>query len=178
MTSNWWKANSPLRVLHPLHRDTPTSSMREFGASSVPLGGTCNFMIRDSLAIVSGYFDHGRCPLVGCPVADSDMEAADEEKRRFKSGDQCYLLAAPRTASAELLAPALTCHRARRLPDEKQFRDRRGFACLRARSRCRAGAALNLKHTSAACRNYFESSERAHLEWKEEVEFSRFEAQF
>ena len=79
--------------------------MREFGASSVPLGGTCNFMIRDSLAIVPGYFDPGRCPLVGCPVADSDMEAADKEKRRFKSGGQCYLLAAPRTASAELLTP-------------------------------------------------------------------------
>jgi hypothetical protein len=31
---------------------------------------------------------------------------------------------------------------------------------------------------SAACRNFLAGSERARLEWKEEVEFSRFEAQF
>jgi adenosine deaminase len=31
---------------------------------------------------------------------------------------------------------------------------------------------------SAACRNFLESSEKARLEWKEEVEFSRFETQF
>jgi adenosine deaminase len=31
---------------------------------------------------------------------------------------------------------------------------------------------------SAACRNFLASSERARLEWTEETEFSRFEAQF
>jgi adenosine deaminase len=31
---------------------------------------------------------------------------------------------------------------------------------------------------SAACRNFLASSERARLQWKEEAEFSRFEAQF
>jgi adenosine deaminase len=41
-----------------------------------------------------------------------------------------------------------------------------------------AGEDLNPEPASAACRNYQESSERARLEWKEEVEFSRFEARF
>jgi adenosine deaminase len=41
-----------------------------------------------------------------------------------------------------------------------------------------AGEDLNPEPVSAACRNYLESSQRARLEWKEEVEFSRFEAQF
>jgi hypothetical protein len=31
---------------------------------------------------------------------------------------------------------------------------------------------------SAACRNFLASSERARLQWKEEAEFNRFEAQF
>jgi hypothetical protein len=41
-----------------------------------------------------------------------------------------------------------------------------------------AGENLNPEPVSAVCRSYLESSERARLEWKEEVEFSRFEAQF
>ena len=37
---------------------------------------------------------------------------------------------------------------------------------------------LETEPQSAACRNFLAGSERAQLEWKEETEFSRFEAQF
>jgi adenosine deaminase len=37
---------------------------------------------------------------------------------------------------------------------------------------------MNPAPASAACRDYLETSERARLEWREEVEFNRFEAQF
>lgn len=40
------------------------------------------------------------------------------------------------------------------------------------------GQTLRSEPASAACRRYLDSSERARIEWKEEVEFSRFEAGF
>ena len=42
---------------------------------------------------------------------------------------------------------------------------------------CR-GQSLRAEPASAACRRYLDGSERARIEWKEEVEFSRFEASF
>lgn len=41
-----------------------------------------------------------------------------------------------------------------------------------------AGEAVASEPATAACRNFLAANERARLEWKEEVEFSRFEAQF
>jgi adenosine deaminase len=41
-----------------------------------------------------------------------------------------------------------------------------------------AGEVLRPEPTSPACRRFLDSSERARIEWKEEVEFSRFEAGF
>jgi adenosine deaminase len=40
------------------------------------------------------------------------------------------------------------------------------------------GQTLRSEPASAACRRYLDSSERARIEWKEEVEFNRFEAGF
>jgi adenosine deaminase len=40
------------------------------------------------------------------------------------------------------------------------------------------GEALKAEPASAACRRYLDASERARIEWKEEVEFNRFEAAF
>lgn len=37
---------------------------------------------------------------------------------------------------------------------------------------------LNAQPASPACRNFLASSERARIEWNEEIEFARFEAQF
>jgi adenosine deaminase len=41
-----------------------------------------------------------------------------------------------------------------------------------------AGDALNAEPASTGCRRLLDGSEKAHIEWKEEVEFNRFEAGF
>jgi len=41
-----------------------------------------------------------------------------------------------------------------------------------------AGEAIAAEPATAACKDFLAANERARLEWKEEVEFSRFEAQF
>jgi adenosine deaminase len=41
-----------------------------------------------------------------------------------------------------------------------------------------AGEAIKAEPATAACRDFLTANERARLEWKEEAEFSRFEAQF
>jgi adenosine deaminase len=41
-----------------------------------------------------------------------------------------------------------------------------------------AGEAIKEQPATATCKNFLAANERARLEWKEEVEFSRFEAQF